>query len=312
MNKKIILSAIVLLVSLSNFAQDANFVNTNQSLIYLNPSFAGSNGFIRNQFSYRNQWPNLSGTYVTYLNSFDMYVKRIKGGFALSAFLDDQAYGTIRTEVVSLSYAQHLSLMDGKLKIIPSVQGAFRAKKLDRSKLMFGDYLEPRRGFIWTQPQTPSSQRNCFDLSSGLLVNYKNFYFGSSVFHINQPDEGLLGASKLPCRFVIHSSYNLNVSENVLIHFFGQYQQQQNFSFVQFSTNVLLYKQFIIGAGYIYKNVPCANIGFKHNYFTATLGYDVSMSLVSNKRMASSWEAALSFNLRNKENQKAITNFEKW
>jgi len=314
MNKRIILSAIVLLVSLSGFAQDANFVSTNQSLIYLNPSFAGSNGFIRNQFSYRNQWPNLSGSYVTYLNTFDTYIKPIKGGLALSAFADDQAHGLLITKALSLSYAQHLSLMDKKLKIIPSIQGSFRSKEIDRSRLMFGEYIDPRRGFAWnssSQP-TPSSRKNSFDISSGLLVNYNHFYFGTSVFHINQPDEGLLGASKLPCRFVFHSSYNWNVSENLMIHFFGQYQQQQKFSFVQFSANVLLYKHFIVGAGYIHDNVPTANIGFKHNYFTATLGYDVSMSLVSKKRMASSWEASLSFNLRNKENRKTITDFEKW
>lgn len=313
MSKKIILSAIVLLVSLKGFSQDPLFVNTQQSLIYLNPSFAGSNGFIRNQFAYRDQWPNLSGNYVTYINSFDMYIKPIKGGVALSVFAGDQAHGTLRTEAISLSYAQHLSLMDGKLKIIPSVQGSFRAKKLDHTKLNFGDPNDPRRGFAWNSSSAaPASQKNSFDFSSGLLVNYKHFYFGASAFHINQPDEGLLGTSKLPFRMVFHGSYNWNVSDNVMIHFFSQYQQQHKFSFVQFSANVLLYKHFIIGAGYIHDNVPAANIGFKHNYFTARLGYDVSMSLVSNKRIAHSWEASLSFNLRNKENTKTLTDFEKW
>ena len=58
-------------------AQDPLFTNNQQSLLYLNPSFAGSNGFMRYQTVYRNQWPNLSSPYVTFYNSFDSYIKRI-------------------------------------------------------------------------------------------------------------------------------------------------------------------------------------------------------------------------------------------
>lgn len=55
-------------------AQDPIFLNANHSLLNLNPSFAGSNGGFRNQFSFRNQWPSLSGRYHTYINSADVYL----------------------------------------------------------------------------------------------------------------------------------------------------------------------------------------------------------------------------------------------
>ena len=45
-------------------AQDALFTSNQQSFLYLNPSFAGSNGFMRYQSLYRNQWPNLSSPYI--------------------------------------------------------------------------------------------------------------------------------------------------------------------------------------------------------------------------------------------------------
>ncbi len=312
MNKRIIFSAIVLLVSLNGFSQDPLFANTQQSLVYLNPSFAGSNGFIRNQFAYRNQWPELSGNYVTYLNSFDMYLKPLKGGFHFSSVHDDQAHGTLMTDVFSLGYAQHFSFNDGKLKIIPSLQTSFGVKRLDRSKLTFGENIDPRRGFVWNEPTAaPSARKTYFDLSSGLLVNYKHFYFGATAFHINQPDEGLSGASKLPLRFGFHASYNFNISENVLMNVFGMYEQQQKFSFYQFSTNVLLYKHIIIGAGYRYSLMPIANIGYRHNYFTVQAGYGITNSIASNITY-SSWELAASFNLRNKDNRKLVTDFEKW
>ncbi|MCW3075814.1 MAG: hypothetical protein JWO32_423 [Bacteroidetes bacterium] len=87
------------------FAQDPLFTSTQQSLAYLNPSFTGSNGIIRNQAAFRNQWPQLSGSYVTFLNSTDVYLKRIKGGLAFTYLHDDQARGTLTTDVYSLAYA---------------------------------------------------------------------------------------------------------------------------------------------------------------------------------------------------------------
>ena len=52
-------------------AQDAYFSNTSQSLLRLNPSFAGSNGGVRNQLSYR--YNNNRG-FSTIYNAADVFV----------------------------------------------------------------------------------------------------------------------------------------------------------------------------------------------------------------------------------------------
>ena len=103
-------------------AQDPIFLNTNHSLLYLNPSFAGSNGGIRNQLSYRNQWPNLSGNFVTYLNSFDAYIKPLNAGIAVSYLHDDIARGLLKTNRINLVYAQHFNLFENKLKIVDFIE----------------------------------------------------------------------------------------------------------------------------------------------------------------------------------------------
>ncbi|MEO6302287.1 MAG: PorP/SprF family type IX secretion system membrane protein [Bacteroidia bacterium] len=312
MIRKIYFVIIAVLVFNKDYSQDPVFTNPLQSLVYLNPSFAGSNGFIRNQFSYRNQWPNLSGTYVTYLNTFDAYIKPIKGGISFSALLDDQAHGTLVTDVLSLGYAQHISLLEGKLKIIPSLQGSFGVKKLDRSKLNFGDMIDARRGFVWnTQTILPSERRTYLDISSGLLINYNNFYFGSSVFHINQPDEGLMGVSKLPYRLSLYSSYNLKIKDKTLLHFFARYERQQKFDYLHLNVNALLFKHLIIGGGYMSTSAIDLNVGYRNNFFVISLEYDVTTSKLSGNT-AGSWGLQASFNLRNKEKRKEITNFERW
>lgn len=311
--RKIFFLYFIIFVFAKGFSQDLLFTNTSQSLVYLNPSFAGSNGGIRNQFSYRNQWPNLSGTYITHLNSFDAYIKPIKGGVSFSAMMDDQARGTLKTSGLGIAYAQHLSFFEGKLKIIPSLQATYFRLSLDKKKLNFGDPVNARFAQFWTNSFVVVSQsKSNFDFSSGILANYKNLYFGTSVFHINQPDQGLLGTSKLPYRLSIHSSYNLHLSEKTLINFFVNYQKQQCFEYLNLSINALLFKHLIIGSGFK-SNYSAANFnaGYRNNYFVLSYSYDIDISKLSGNT-AGSWEFMASFNLRNKEQRKTLTDFERW
>ena len=97
-------------LALQASAQDPIITNTQQSLVALNPSFAGSNGLLRYQSNMRSQWYNLSGSYLTFYNSIDAYIKPLKGGIALAYTRDDQARGTLVTNRIDLSYAQHISL----------------------------------------------------------------------------------------------------------------------------------------------------------------------------------------------------------
>jgi type IX secretion system PorP/SprF family membrane protein len=312
MSKKVYFLYFAFLIFAKGFSQDPLFFNAQQSLVYLNPSFAGSNGGIRNQFTYRAQWPNLSGMLLTYQNSFDAYLPKIKGGIFVSALHDDQAHGTLTTDVLSMGYAQHLSFLDGKLKIFPSVQASYFKVSLDKTKLNFGEPVNLRFPDYWTIFSTvPVQNKSNIDFSSGLLINYKNFYFGTSVFHINQPDQGLLGTSKLPYRLSLHSSYNLHVSEKTVLNFFARYEKQQYYEYLHLSAKALLLKHLIIGTGYTSYNGINLNAGYRNNFYVLTLGYDVSITKLSGNT-AASWELQASFNLRNKEQRKVLTDFERW
>ncbi len=287
-------------------AQDPLFTNNQQSLLYLNPSFAGSNGFMRYQTVYRNQWPNLSSPYVTFYNSFDSYIKRIKGGIALCYLNDNQANGTLITQRLDLTYAQHFLLMDKKLKIIPSLQITYLQKNIDITKLTFGSQIY-QQNYL----EIPSSKKSNIDFSSGLLINYQHLYFGASVFHFNQPDEGPLGYSKLPARLSMFASYNILLSQKTVLHFYGRYEKQQSFYFYQLGVNAVLFKHLIVGTGYKYSNSIFTNLGFKNNYFTLQAGYELYFSALSNTTFFS-YEVSASFNFRTKEQRKTLTDFEKW
>lgn len=303
----------VLLVGLGlyGYAQDPIFTNTHQSLVALNPSFAGSNGLLRYQSNTRSQWFNLSGSYLTYYNTLDAYIKPIKGGIALSYVRDNQAKGTLITDRIDLSYAQHFNLCDDKLKIIPSVQVSYFNKTIDNSKLTFGDQIDARRGFIWYSYDLPKKQsKSNVDVSAGLIVNYKHLYIGSSLFHITQPDEGLQGPSKLPYRISSFASYNLFLGDNVLINALFRFEKQQSFTATNFNINALIAKHLMVSAGLRNDNAINTLIGYRHHYFTISGGYEFGISSVSS--YASSFELCASFNLRNKEDRKLVKDIERW
>ena len=214
---KIKIVLILFFITTLFYAQDPIFYNTNSSLLFLNPSYAGSNGGFRLQNNYRNQWPNLSGNYITYGTSADCYLKKIKGGIGLSILHDDQARGTLKNTNYNFIYAQHLKIND-KLLIIPSVEFSYINYFLDKNKLSFGSQINPRSGVVWVNTtNNPVLVKTNYDISGGFLLQYNNlFSFGFTTHHINQPDIGLVGYSKLPIRFTIHASAFLNSKNNNL------------------------------------------------------------------------------------------------
>src|SRR5690554_4784349 len=107
----LLLLAIILMInglSPKAYAQDPQFSQFYANPIYLNPAFAGSHGCPRFAVNYRNQWPALSGTFVTYSASYDQYFKSIAGGIGVIATHDQQGKGTINTTTLSLIYNYHL------------------------------------------------------------------------------------------------------------------------------------------------------------------------------------------------------------
>ncbi|MBX7095951.1 MAG: type IX secretion system membrane protein PorP/SprF, partial [Flavobacteriales bacterium] len=76
-------------------AQDPEFTQFFSNPLYLNPAFAGSKRCPRITLNYRNQWPALSGTFVTTSASYDQHVESIYGGIGLLVTNDKAGEGTL-------------------------------------------------------------------------------------------------------------------------------------------------------------------------------------------------------------------------
>lgn len=330
--KKTSLFLLAVTACLSGFSQDPIFLSSNQSLLYLNPSFAGSNGLIRSQALARQQWPQLSAPYTTYYTAVDARIKN--SGLAYTNVYDNVMRGAMKSITHSLIYAHYFSLMDKKLKITPSLQASYISRQLDKSMISFGDVIDPRFGYIWNMMYgaEPVSKKANLDVSSGLLINYGRFYFGAALFHMNQPNVGLLGDYILPRKLQLHSAYNFKLNEKSLLHALARYDKQGDIQHLSVQANLLFARYCLVGAGYRWNNtrlskrnnegswaypdpwnqIVNASLGVRTNFFTFTVGVDAGLPEYANNFGPVSFETQLSFSLRDKERRRAITDLEAW
>ena len=283
MNRRILLPLLVFSVFLLDLkAQDPQFTQFYANPMYLNPAFTGTARCPRICLNYRNQWPNLSGTYVTYSASYDMHLDALAGGIGALVTTDDHARGTLKTTNFSLLYA-YQAVINREFSLKFGIQATYLQKSLDKTKLNFGDMIDARRGFVWnTQEAVPSLTKRNADFSAGILGYSKYYFFGFAAHHINQPDEGLLGTSKLPAKFTGHAGAIIPLekgnasylSPNIL------FQQQQKFSQLNLG---LYYVKGAFVAGFWYRNADAviALVGVQNANFKFGYSYDVTISKLS-------------------------------
>ena len=278
------------------YSQEHAFLNPNQSLVNLNPSFAGSNGFIRNQSSYRS---SLNSNYSNYTasNSFDAYLKPLKAGIAVSALRNNIADISIHNSF-SLSYAQYFSILKGQLKLVPSL----KLGSEERSTNLPDTWLP-----LGSVNQTPA-KINYLNVSAGFLATYKNkLYAGFSIATLNRQSNNVFLSNRI---IDYHVSYNLKFSNNLQMQFFGRFQTNVGYTSHNLAANALLYKHFLVGVGIGRNNLSTFNLGYRNNYFTLLAGCDVQKRRPWESYYARSFELHASFNLRNKLLRETITSFE--
>ena len=280
MNSRVLFPILVFTLFLFDLkAQDPQFTQFYANPLYLNPAFAGTARCPRICMNYRNQWPNLSGNYVTYSVSGDLHVDALAGGVGILVTTDDQAHGTLKTTNASLIYS-YQAVVNREFSLKFGLQATYMQKSLDRENLHFGDMIDARRGFVWnTNEPLPQNNKSNADFSAGVLGYSKNYFFGFAANHINQPDEGLLGVSKLPTKFTVHGGAIIElekggesyISPNIL------FQSQQNFR--QLNLGLYYVKgPFVAGLWYRSGDAVIALVGIKNDNFQAGYSYDVTVS----------------------------------
>ncbi len=272
----------------SAYAQDPEFTQFYANPLYLNPAFAGTARCPRISLNYRNQWPALTGTFVTYTASYDQHVEALGGGLGVLVLNDKAGEGTLTTSNISAMYSYQLNV-NREFSIRFGMQGTYAQKKVDWEKLTFGDMIDPRFGFIYeTQEVRPNTNKNFWDFSAGILGYSNKFYGGIAVNHLTEPEEFYIKSaegSRLPMKVTVHAGAvlpiggrrdnSMYVSPNFI------YQKQRDFN--QYNIGFYVAKAPLVG-GIWYRGGDAfiLLIGLQHGIMKFGYSYDVTVSKLYN------------------------------
>ena len=288
---------LAILISIQANAQDPEFTQFYANPIYLNPAMAGTHGCPRLNMNYRNQWPSISGAFVTNSISYDQFVNTLQGGVAVMITNDMAGKNTLNWTTVNLAYSYHLQVTR-EFTMLFGAQAGWNQKFLDWSKLSFGVQSDPRRGFIYQTGDLPRGNLNgnwgtkgFFDASAGIVGYSENFYVGFAAKHLNKPEESLIlnpqGDSRLPMRFTGHMGANIvfgkgsqyqnvtAISPNII------YSYQDGFMQINIGTYIK-YGVFTAGAWLRARDAFILLIGIDTGSFKFGYSYDVTVSKLTN------------------------------
>jgi len=300
-----ILLMVFTISALSANAQDPEFTQFYAAPVYLNPAFAGSARCPRVALNYRNQWPALAKTYITYAASYDQHIDALSGGLGLVVMNDKAGEGTVSTTNVSAIYSYQLNV-SRTFSIKAGLEATYVQKKVDWDKLTFGDMIDPRYGFVYqTQEVRPNETKSFADFSAGILLFSSKFYGGVAVNHLTQPDEAFIveGGSQLPMKITGHVGAMLPVGGNTNY----RYKQDRdegtyispNVLYVQQGTanqinlGIYILKSPIVGGlwyrasfnaynSFISSDSFIALVGIQRGIFKFGYSYDITISKLSN------------------------------
>ena len=304
--KSFLLSFTLVLLGNNAYGQDPAFSQFYSNPLYLNPAFAGANnnGCPTTNLNYRDQWPGIGRTYVTYSASYDQHVDALGGGIGILVHQDQAGSGNLNTLNASLIYS-YLLEVNREFTMKVGFETSYKSLGLDWGNLTFGDQIDPTYGFIYTtQEDIVNNPEHVSypDFSTGFLGYTEKMYFGFSAHHLTQPDQGFISVSNLPTKYTAHiggkwplgryTNNSITISPNLL------YQQQQEFQ--QFNYGVYVNRGPIVGGLWARNSLKNFDsfilmFGLVQESFKFGYSYDITVSNLRNSNTLGAHE--LSFTL---------------
>jgi type IX secretion system PorP/SprF family membrane protein len=305
--KKFLPLILFLLLATFSKAQDPHFSHFHTNKLYLNPAFAGSEMVPEFSLDYRNQWPALTGTFKTYMFSYNQYIRPIRGGIGAYSIYDDAGEGTLTSLLFNIVYAAHIEL--NNVVIQPGITGGYRSRHLDTDRLTFGDVIDPRYGF--GQPSTQRvearSNQHFFDFGTGILMYTKNLYADFSVSHLFEPEESfvrLSAGSALPRRYSYNAGVIFRSSDSSLWAFNPDiiYLKQRDFEEWLIRMTVK-YDCIRAGVGVRKSDAIILYLGTQRGNLSAAYSYDITTSTLGTAT-GGSHEISLIYRIEQKSKEK--------
>lgn len=211
---------LLLLANYSVFAQqDAQLSQYMFNPLYINPATAGTDGVMKFQLHYRNQWTAYQTTYDgsgslgTQLFTASMPLNGLHSGLGIQ-FVNDKTPSGSGYQNMLLSYSYQIGLRNGSIISI-GVKGGFHTKTFD-SNFRPGESGDPI-----VDAALKKLNETKADLSLGVLYKADNYQIGVSLNHVNNPNYsfGVDRASQYTIKQALNvtASYDYYLNDDVKV-----------------------------------------------------------------------------------------------
>jgi len=275
------------------YAQDPSFSQFYSSPMFMAPSFAGAVKGSRVSLNYRDQWPSIPGTFVTYGAAYDHNFADFNSGAGFFILRDVAGSSKLSLTNVGVAYSYNIKISQS-WNVRPGIAFYYFQRSLDYSKLIFGDQLA-------SNPTTPSSvnpfpgkaMTQDVDASSSVIAYNGVFWGGATVDHLLKPNRAFTDNSdRVPLKISLYSGIRLVlrgqsrklVEESVSFAF--NYKQQDVFK--QLDLGLYWYRiPLLVGVWYrgipLFKEYPGSDafiflVGYKMNGLQVGYSYDATIS----------------------------------
>jgi len=245
-------------------AQDLRFSQWHASETYVNPAFTGAYSQPRIILNFRDQWPNMPQTYISYRAAYDGYINAIRSGIGVFAYQDNQGDGALQSTTIGMQYMYQVRLSEN-WALNFGMQLSYLQYRLNWANLQFYDQINLLYGFNdalgnpnVTLEASPSMLSDAsIDLGSGVLLYSNNLYIGFSASHLTKPTISFYGdnASAIPVSISGQTGVFIQGPKKknpLIVNPFALYTNQAGFQQIQ--------------AGlYVKKGIILTGLFFKHN-----------------------------------------------
>lgn len=195
-------------------AQDMQFSQFYANPLYLNPAFTGQTLEHRMILNYRNQWPSIPQGFRSYHATYEYHASQLNSGFGLIFNREEAGSFGLTTDFLGLSYAYRFAL-NRKNFIQTGLKFGYAWRGIDFNSLVFNDQLESNSSLTADQDAFLEDNLSYPDISWGGLYYSEKYWVGTSINHINEPNQTLLentGESVLPRKYSVHAGYRFNLT----------------------------------------------------------------------------------------------------
>ena len=313
--KQVIITATILFVIIDDATSqiDPHFSQYYSYPSFLNPALTGVfSGQYRATSLFRSQWFGVSSPFTTTGISADISTEsNINVGIGLlNQVVKDVGYrfnsGSLNIAYTGVKFGegQHNRVAFG-------IQPGIIARRVDVSRLTFGDQWNPLTGYNPSNPTQeliPKPNSFSFDLGAG-FVYYNtnplaiiNPFLGFSVSHLNMPNNKISNSkeNEIPMRYTAHGGMRIRLSDRFQLTPNALYMKQGTASLImvggyaELKTNE--FYSIYFGTNYRYQDAISSYLGFGLKSLTVGLSYDVSVSKFSaSSKGNSSFELSISY-----------------